>query len=130
MKKVLMGVWCVGFSPLGWAQDAKFEGDVLVSSTEESSKIFGRVEGESVIFQIAHDEYKASITQIIHHPLYSSWRASGSGFTVELTVVPQTGKLPELELSRCEDAWIIITEEAPLMGHMTRAASLSRLTRG
>jgi hypothetical protein len=130
MKKILVGLWCVGFSHVGWAQDARFEGNVLGSSTEEAVKILGRVEGDTITFQIEQEDYEASITRVTHHPLYSSWWASGPGFTLELTVVPQTGTLPELELSRCEDAWIAITAEVPLVERTTRAASLSRLTRG
>ncbi len=130
MKKVFMSVCCVGFSQVGWAQDARFEGDVLVSSNEESVKILGRVEGETIIVKIEQDEYEASITRVTHHSLYSSWWASGPGFTLELTVVPQTGTVPELELSRCDDAWIAITAEVPLVGRSTTAASLSRLTQG
>ena len=43
-----MSVWCVGFSHMGWAQDVKFEGDVLVSSTQEAVKILGQVEGRTI----------------------------------------------------------------------------------
>lgn len=128
MRTVIVLLCGLGAVPEGWAQEVRFEGDVLGRSGASGVEVQGTLDGDKVTLTIDQAHYEAQVTDITHHPLYASWMARGPGFTMELTVVPRTGTIPTLELSQCDDAWIAITTEVPLQPSRTHAASLSLLT--